>query len=87
MEEKNIIKITDENGVLKDVEVLHYFTLNSNNKDYIVYTENELDANGKVLIHTSEVIDNGDEVILEGIEDMKVLEEIKEVLLEIIKDE
>ena len=54
MEENKTIKIFDENGVEKEVEVIAYFTLTMNNKDYLIYTENKEDANGNVEVYTSD---------------------------------
>ncbi len=84
--EKEMIKIVDENGKEKEVEVLHYFKLNSNNKDYLVYTDNTEDGEGNVLVYTSEVIETGDKIELEGITDEKVLKEITEILTNIINE-
>ena len=53
MEEKETLKITDENGVEKEVEVLSYFTLKSNGKDYLIYTENKEDADGNIITYVS----------------------------------
>ena len=85
MEGKDILKIIDENGVEKEVEVINFFTLNSNGKKYITYTENEEDAKGNVLIYTAEVVEKGDTVELVGITDPRVLEEVKEVMIDIVK--
>ena len=85
MEEKDIIKIIDEDGVEKEVEVLNFFTLKSNGKDYMTYTENKEDAKGNIIIYTSEVIDKGDSVELAGITDENVLKEIKEVIIDLAK--
>lgn len=85
-EKKEFIKIFDENGVEKEVEVLHYFTLESNNLDYIVYTDNVEDADGNILVYTSEVVENEDKVELKGIEDQDVLKEVTELLTELIAD-
>lgn len=85
MEEKDILKITDENGVEKEVEVINFFTLNSNGKKYITYTENEEDAKGNVIVYTAEVVETDNEVELVGITDPVVLEEVKEVMIDIVK--
>ena len=85
MEEKNILKITDENGVEKEVEVINFFTLNSNGKKYITYTENEEDTKGNVIVYTAEVVETDNEVELVGITEPAVLEEIKEVMIDIVK--
>lgn len=85
MEEKDMIKIIDEDGVEKEVEVLSFFTLKSNGKDYMTYTENKEDAKGNIIIYTSEVIDKGDSVELAGITDENILKEIKEVIIDLAK--
>ncbi len=85
MEEKEMLKIIDENGIEKEVEVINFFTLKSNNKDYITYTENKEDAKGNIIVYTSEVIDNGDSVELKGIEDANIVKEIKDVLVDLAK--
>lgn len=87
MEEKETLKITDENGVEKEVEVLSYFTLKSNGKDYLIYTENKEDADGNIITYVSEVDDkdDGENVELKGIEDQNVLKEVQEYMLDVIK--
>lgn len=87
MEGKETLNIIDENGVKKEVEVLSYFKLKSNGKDYLIYTENQIDENGNVLTYTSEVVDNGDSVELKGIEDPEIVNEIKELILQAINAE
>lgn len=85
MEEKEMIKITDEDGIEKEVEVINFFTLNSNGKDYIIYTENQEDSKGNIVVYTSEVSYNGDTIELIGIDDNKVMDEIKNIMIEITK--
>ena len=87
MEENKTIKIFDENGVEKEVEVIAYFTLTMNNKNYLIYTENKEDANGNVEVYTSEVVHKDDNTTeLLGIDDDNVWSEIKKVMIEIAKD-
>ncbi len=87
MEEKQMLKITDETGVEKEVEVLSYFTLNSNGKKYLIYTENVADAEGNIEIYTSEVVEKEDGSIeLYGIEDDNVWTEIKQVMIDLAKE-
>ncbi len=86
MEEKEMLKIIDEKGVEKEVEILHYFTLESNGKDYMVYTENEEDDSGDIIVYTSEVIEHEDEIELKGIEDQDVLQEVTKILTEIVQN-
>ena len=85
MENKDIIKIIDEDGVEKEVEVINYFTLNSNGKDYMIYTENEEDSKGNMVVYTSEVINHGDSIELVGVDDEQIMNEIKQIMIEITK--
>ena len=48
MEEKQMINVVNEQGEEVEVEVVAYFTLNSNNKKYLIYTENKEDEAGNV---------------------------------------
>lgn len=84
MEQKNYITIVDSNGIEKQVEVLSYFTLKSNNKKYVAYTDNKTDNNGNVLVYTSEVVEKMDGSLeFANIYDQSVLNEIKNVLLDL----
>lgn len=88
MDEKEILKVTDENGVEKEIEVVSYFTLNSNGKDYLIYTDvNSVeDSDGNILTYTSEVVNNGDTIELKDITDENILNEIKEIITEIVNE-
>lgn len=88
MEEKEILKVTDENGVERQIEVINYFTLNSNGKDYLMYIDanSTEDENGNIITYTSEVVDNGDSIELKDITDPNVLNEIKEIITEIVNE-
>ena len=87
MNAKEMINIIDETGTAKPVEVVAYFTLKSNDKDYLIYTENKTDASGNVEVYTSEVVANADgTVTLAGITEDNVWVEIKKVMLDIAKD-
>lgn len=87
MDQKEMIKIIDETGIEKEVEVVAYFTLKTNDKDYLIYTENKTDASGNIEVYTSEVVSNEDgTVTLTGVDDDAVWVEIKKVMLDIAKD-
>lgn len=86
MEKENFITIVDSDGNEKQVELLSYFTLKSNDNKYVAYTDNEEDENGNVVISTAEVVakdDGGIEFV--GITDPKIVEEVKNVLLDLAK--
>lgn len=87
MSEKEILNIVDENGVAKQVEVVAYFTLKTNGKDYLIYTENKTDASGNVEVSVSEVVEQEDgTVVFNGVDDDAVWVEVKKVMLDIAKD-
>lgn len=87
MNEKEIIKIIDENGAEKEVQVVAHFTLKTNEKDYLIYTENKIDSSGNVEVCTSEIIKNSDGTVsLSGVDDESIWSEIKKVMLDIAKD-
>jgi uncharacterized protein YrzB (UPF0473 family) len=87
MNNKETINIIDESGVSKTVEVVAYFTLKLNGKDYLIYTENKTDQSGNVEVYTSEIASNAyNTVSLSSITDESIWVEIKKVMLDIAKD-
>lgn len=50
MEEKKILKLTDENGKEIEYEILIAFKWTKTNKNYIVYTDNTNDENGSLNV-------------------------------------
>ena len=84
--EKDTIKIIDENGQEKVVDIVAFFTLKSNRKKYLIYTENKKDEKGNAEIYTSELTENDKgAIILAGVEDEMVWNDIKQVLVNISK--
>ncbi len=51
MEDKEILKLTDDLGNTKEYEILTTFKMQANNKNYIVYTDNTKDEEGKLNIY------------------------------------
>lgn len=87
MNNREMINVIDETGVAKQVEVVAYFTLKLNGKDYLIYTENRTDPSGNVEVYTSEVVTNSDSsVTLASVVDEAIWVEIKKVMLDIAKD-
>jgi tetratricopeptide (TPR) repeat protein len=90
-EEKEVLSIIDEKGVKKEVEVVAFFTLKSNGRDYLVYTENitRYDVDEyfpKKEVYVSEVVYGPeDTVVFEGVGD-DVWEEVQQVMLDIAMD-
>lgn len=52
-EEKITFKLTDENGVDTEYEVLLTFESNETNKNYMLYTDNTIDEEGNVKVYAS----------------------------------
>lgn len=52
-EEKITFKLFDEDGKEVEYEVLFTFESNETNKNYMVYTDNELDEEGNIKVYAS----------------------------------
>lgn len=85
MDELEVITITDQDGNQKEVEVIQYVKL-SNDKEYVITTENEADEAGNILMIGSEIVKNGDILELHGIEDEKIVEELTNALRDLLKE-
>ena len=59
-EERITFKITGEDGVDTEYEVLLTFESNETNKNYMLYTDNTLDAEGNVKVYASIYEPNAD---------------------------
>ena len=86
-DKKNIMVTTMPDGTKEEVEVLLAFKFNDNNKEYVIYTKNEVDDNGNVTIYISNVTKNGDNVSLTTVADDNEWTRIKNVLRELSKSE
>lgn len=64
--EKKVIQVEDKNGVMRDAEVILYFDMNG--KTFIVYTLNETDENGMILLYSSMVKKENDTVHFEKVQ-------------------
>ena len=60
----NKISTTLPDGTKEEVEVLLAFKFNDNNKEYVIYTKNEIDDNGNVTIYISNVVRMGNSITL-----------------------
>ena len=86
-EKKNVMITTLPDGTKEEVEVLLAFKFNDNNKEYVIYTKNEVDDNGNVTIYISNVERNGNNVVLSTVADDNEWTRIKNVLRELSKSE
>ena len=86
-DKKNIMVTTLPDGTKEEVEVLLAFRFNDNNKEYVIYTKNEVDDNGNVTIYISNVDRVGNNVTLSTVSDDNEWTRIKNVLRELSKSE
>jgi uncharacterized protein YrzB (UPF0473 family) len=86
-EKKNIMITTLPDGTKEEVEVLLAFKFNDNNKEYVIYTKNEVDDNGNVTIYISNVTRVGENITLSTVSDDSEWTRIKNVLRELSKSE
>jgi uncharacterized protein YrzB (UPF0473 family) len=86
-DKKNIMITTLPDGTKEEVEVLLAFKFNDNNKEYVIYTKNEVDDNGNVTIYISNVTRVGENITLSTVSDDSEWTRIKNVLRELSKSE
>lgn len=86
-DKKNVMITTLPDGTKEEVEVLLAFKFNDNNKEYVIYTKNEVDDKGNVTIYISNVDRVGNNVTLSTVSDDNEWTRIKNVLRELSKSE
>ena len=86
MEDKKMMTINRLDGSSEEVEVIIVFQFNDTKKEYMVYTKNETDDAGNITIYVSEVVREGEEVKLNGVETDEEWAKIKNVLRELAKE-
>lgn len=76
---ENIIDVIDEKGRKDRIEILKYFTLKSNNKDYIIYKkENKKNTDEKVF--ASQVIENKNDIFLKEIKESELINKMQKIM-------
>ena len=80
----NYLNVIDFDGSNKTIEVLKYFELKKNGKDYIIYKDRNDVKN--YLVYAAEVIENDDEIILKEIDNEEIKKTLEDIM-EKIKDE
>lgn len=81
--ENKIIKVTDEQGNIREAEIILSFK--NNEKDYVIYTFNDKDENDSIILHSSIVKEENDEVSFEKMSDDEWTM-VKEIMNKIVKD-
>lgn len=77
------IKVLDENGLEKEAEVVLCFE--NNGKNFIIYTFNETDENGMIILHSSMIREENGNNVFEKVspEDWAM---VKDVMNKIVKE-
>jgi len=85
--DKRTMIVLDESGNEKEAEVLSAFSVKKYNKNYILYTLNEVDENSMVKIYASELIEKDNMYSLGAIDSDEEWAAVKEVMKEVAKSE
>lgn len=86
-DKKRTMIVLDESGNEKNAEVLSAFSVKKYNKNYILYTLNEVDENEMIKIYASELIEKDNMYSLGAIDSDEEWAAVKEVMKEIAKSE
>lgn len=86
MEEKKTIVVLQEDGSQKEAEVIAIFNLETTNRDYIMYTLNEIDENNMVRIYTSVLVEKDGVYGFEAIKNDEEWTSVKEAMKQMAKD-
>ena len=84
---KRILTINKADGTTEEVEEVISFEFNDTKKRYLVYTKNEVDANGNITIYVTEVIKDNMGTRFLGVESDEEWTKIKDALRELAKKE
>lgn len=85
MGDKKTRIINKLDGSQEKVEEVISFEFNDTNRKYMVYTKNEIDANGNVTIYVTEVVEDQNGIKFLGVENDEEWSKIKEVLRELAR--
>ncbi len=86
-EEKQMMSIISPDGSVQEVEVIVSFKFTDTNKEYVVFTKNEKDANGNVTVYVSHIVreEGQEDPRLEAVTDDEEWNRIKDLLRELVK--
>ena len=77
------VLITNSQGQQVEADVITVFTLNENNKDYIVYTFNEKTPDNNYKTYTSRIRETNGNYFLDSITDEEEWEKVKSITMKI----
>lgn len=77
--EDNIIEIINSKGQKEKIEILKYFKLNLNQKDYIIYKSAGLSSK-EYSLYAAEIYEDNNDIILTPIIEKAILNEIEKIM-------
>ena len=83
--ERKIVTLINADGEEVEAEVLVFFELDSNHKEYLIYTYNEKDKNNMITVYASSFVEEDGKYCLKSIEADEEWEQVKEVMRQTIK--
>ena len=85
MDDKNVIKIINEDGNEQEYEILMLFRLEKTKKNYIIYTDNSKDEDGNLMVLAS-IYNEDNGVRLDPIETEEEWDEVEKLLNKMSKE-
>ena len=80
------ITITNDQGKKVIANIVSIINISSLDSEYVIYTFNKKDENGKTKDYVSKIKQVGNDFILEQIEDMEEWNKVKEMILNSVKE-
>ena len=81
LKENTILEVLEKNEKKQTIEVVLYFSLDTDGKDYIIYKD--LSEADKDMLYASQVIEKDEEIQLNDITDEEIISQIKQIIQEI----
>ena len=85
MESNTILEVLNKKGIKQKIEIILYFSLDIDEKDYIIYKD--LSEANKDMLCASQVIENDETIELNEITDADIISKIMEIIEEIKRGE
>lgn len=87
MMKDDVLEIEDENGMIKEYNILFKFDELDSNEHYVVYTDYSLDGDGNVDVKARQYVEHDGNLSLSEIKYKEVKDYIKERLAELMEEE
>jgi uncharacterized protein YrzB (UPF0473 family) len=80
------ITITNDQGQKVVADIVSIISISSLNSEYIIYTFNKKDSEGKIKDYVSRIKQEENRFVLEQIEDVEEWNKVKEIILNSVKE-